>query len=327
MIAHVDMDAFFAAVEEKYNPKLKGKPVIVGALPTQKRGIVSTCNYEARKFGIHSAMPISHAYKRCPKGIYLRPNFRLYIKESRNVMSILRKFSEIEQVSIDEAYLEIDPKDTLKIKKEVKKINLSCSIGLANSRYIAKIASDYKKPGGIIVVKQPRKFLAPMSIRKIPGIGKKTEKYLNEKGIKTIADLAKDKYRTLKLMGKWGEHIYNIATGKDRTGLLHHGPRKSQSVERTYQDDKKQKDCLDDLKKLCKRLKKYINYEFKTVSLKVRFEDFSTITRAKTKENPDLEKTALEIFNNIKTKKKIRLIGVRVSNLSRKGKQLTLKSF
>jgi len=334
MIAHVDMDAFFAAVEEKYDPSLKGKPLIIGALPTQKRGIVSTANYEARKYGVHSAMPIAIAYRKCPQGQYLRPDFSKYSKESKKVMQILSSFGETEQVGIDEAYLEISG-DAKNIAKAIKRsildeTGLSCSIGIASSRYVAKIASDFRKPGGIIIVKNMAEFLRPLPISKIPGVGKKTSAFLNVQKINTIGDFAKlDTFRAMELLGKYGLHLLEIAQGKNTSGLAEWGERKSQSTERTFQEDISREECREYIKKLCHELSEDLEYNYRTVTLKVRFEDFETISRALTPKYPqELEKTALDIFDKLEFLKKIRLIGVRVSNLSHgKEKQLTLREF
>ncbi len=344
-IAHVDMDCFFAACEEKKDPSLKGKPVIVGSLPTDKRGIVSTANYEARTFGLHSAMPISRAFKQCPKGVYLRPSFGLYKKESQIIMQVLSSFGEIEQVSIDEAYVDISAlvnkyqslkEVAIAIKKEIlKETGLSCSVGIAQSRYIAKIASDYKKPGGIIIVKKPREFLEKLSISKISGIGKKSVPHLHKKGMKTIGDIAAlTKEQAMSTFGSYWEKLHAIARGEDTTGLREHGPRKSISKETTFQDDVDKEECTKSIERLCRILSKYNKgTPYRTVSLKVRFSDFSTITRAKSlayycNNYEDLLQIALDIFSGISSKKKIRLIGVRMSNFYRsEEKQMTLRSF
>jgi DNA polymerase IV (DinB-like DNA polymerase) len=204
IIFHCDLDCFFAAVEERNNPEYQGKPVIIGADPKdgKGRGVVSTCNYEARKFGLHSAMPISKAFSRCPHGIYLRPNFEKYHQASKEVMEIVNSYSDkFQKVSVDEAYLDITDKcfnfKEVKelaelIKDEVhKKVGITISIGCAPTKTIAKIASDFNKPNGITIVEelQIKDFLKDLDITWIPGIGKKSKVYYYKKGIKTIGDI------------------------------------------------------------------------------------------------------------------------------------------
>ncbi|MDH5267956.1 MAG: DNA polymerase IV, partial [Candidatus Bathyarchaeota archaeon] len=199
------MDQFFAAVEERKHPEYKGKPVVVGADPKKGkgRGVVSTCNYEARKFGIHSAMPISRAWKRCPEAIYLPVNFKLYIKASSRIMAILRKYADkFEQWGLDEAFLDVSSKArnfgearklAEKIKQEIEGSEaLACSIGVGPNKLVAKIASDFEKPNGLTVVEENEveNFLAPLPVRKLLWVGKKTEQRLNAIGIRTIGDLA-----------------------------------------------------------------------------------------------------------------------------------------
>ena len=205
VILHVDLDAFFPSVEVREHPELKGKPVVVGADPKEGkgRGVVSSASYEARKFGIRSALPISRAWKLCPDCVYLRPHFDLYIPASNNVMKILRSHADkFEQGGIDEAYLDISSrvKDFDEAREFAKRLmeevlekeSLTCSIGVAPNKMIAKIASDFKKPYGLTVVKEEdvKDFLFPLEVRKIPGVGPKTERSLKGLGIETVSDLA-----------------------------------------------------------------------------------------------------------------------------------------
>jgi DNA polymerase IV (DinB-like DNA polymerase) len=224
VILHVDLDAFFPSVEVREHPELKGKPVVVGADPKEGkgRGVVSSASYEARKFGIRSALPISKAWKLCPDAIYLRPHFELYVKASNNIMNVLKSHADkFEQGGIDEAYLDISNqvKDfdeagvvAKKIMEEVlEKEDLTCSVGVAPNKIIAKIASDYRKPYGMTVVKpeEVKNFLFPLEVRKIPGVGAKTELALMELKIETVKDLASTKPEKLtRLFGVWGTRLH-----------------------------------------------------------------------------------------------------------------------
>src|SRR5512139_402235 len=231
IILHVDLDAFFPSVEIREHPELKGMPVIVGADPKggTGRGVVSSASYEARKFGVRSAMPISRAWKLCPDGLYLRPHFDLYIPASNNIMGILRSHADkFEQGGIDEAYLDISSrvKDFNEAEEFAKdlmqeildKEHLTCSIGVGPSKMVAKIASDYRKPYGLTVVKPEdvKNFLYPLEVLKIPGVGPKTERTLIDLKIETVKDLASAKPEMLtRLFGTWGIRLHEFANGID----------------------------------------------------------------------------------------------------------------
>lgn len=350
IILHIDLDAFFAAVEQRERPELKGKPVIIGADPKQGqgRGVVSTSSYEAREFGVRSAMPISKAWRLCPDGIYLRPNFELYERTSENIMSILRKYADkLEQAGIDEAYLDVSSKtrnfeDALeladKMRKEVlKKENLTCSVGVAPNKLVAKLASDYRKPYGLILVKPEhiRQFLNPLPVRKLIGIGPKTEIKLKNLGIRTIGDLAKFKKGILtKAFGKWGAEMHQLANGIDESEVIEEYEVKSVGREITFGEDITDKELIfKSIDDLVDEFHKEIlegGMQFKTITLKVRYENFETHTRAKslpnyTNQNQIIKKTAKELASPfLKDSRKIRLVGVRVSNLKFVGKQKTL---
>jgi len=343
-ILHSDLDCFFAAVEERDSPKYLGKPVIIGADPKdgKGRGVVSTCNYEARKFGLHSAMPISQAYKRCPHGIYLHPNFEKYHKASKEVMEIVNSYSDLfQQVSIDEAYLDVSDKCVNykevrdlaeKLKDEVqKKVGITISIGCAPTKSIAKIASDHNKPNGVTVVKPEyiKKFLGPMDITKIPGIGKKSKIFYNKKGIKTIGDIINLTLpKMIRLFGKNGEWVWNVANGFDTREVKEfHGDRKSISKERTFYED------TDDLNVILSKLEEINNrihknviknkIYYKTVTLKIRLEGFITYTRSKSfthhvQNKNQVLKVIVELLSQFSTvNKKVRLVGIRLSNLEK----------
>ncbi|MGM5483550.1 MAG: DNA polymerase IV [Nanobdellota archaeon] len=347
VIAHVDMDCFFAACEEKKDPSLKGKPLIIGALPEDCRGVVSTANYEARKYGVHSAMPISKAHQLCPSAKYKRPDSIYYKNMSEKAMNALSIFAlAFEQVSIDEAYLDITEfsKECLtlqeaarKIKKEVlKETGLTCSIGISCSRYISKIASDYRKPAGTTIVRDVKSFLAPLKISKIPGIGKKSSRKLISYGIKKIGDLAEsDTFFLIENFGKSILKLKEIAKGNNNDGVNHQErKRKSASREITFKEDIELESCRNYLSQLSYKVVEDIKKgTFKTISIKMRFEDFSTITRDfslnyRSSRQKDIIDHSLQLLEKIKIDKKVRLLGVKVSNLDfPKSRQMELDSY
>jgi DNA polymerase IV (DinB-like DNA polymerase) len=340
---HIDMDAFYSSVEQRENPSLKGRPVIVGADPKggKGRGVVAGCSYEARKFGVHSALPISQAYRLCPDGAYLRPNFTLYEQVSEQLMRILSQFAEkIEPMSIDEAFMDVTGKVTdfteasrlaTKIKDELRqKAQLTCSIGVAPNKSVAKIASDFKKPDGLTVV-QPdgvRQFLAPLPVGKISGIGKKSAELLKKMNISTIGDLAATHPSKLtEIFGKYGTRLWQVANGMDEEEVITSYSIKSISSETTFEED------VADKARVMEAFAKLINdvhsrslsqnMLFRTVSIKVRLEDFTTFTRAKSHPRYTNEKVVMEdyvkhLFEEFEASgKKIRLVGVRVSSLKK----------
>lgn len=340
------MDCFFCACEEKYQPKLKGTPVIVGG--TSERGVVSAANYPARKYGIFSATSGKIAKKLCPKGNFLPVNMQLYKKESNQIMEILHTFSDdVIQTSVDEAYLDLTKfakqfktleEMAVYIKDTVKnKTKLTCSIGIAECRITAKIASDFNKPNGFTIVKNQKEFLAPLNIKKIPGIGKKSvSKYYN-KNINTIADLAEANiFKLMDIGGLQAIKYQQIAKGERKTKLIHSKSRKSISTEHTFIKDTTD---IEKLKKtineMCENIHPRIKEKyFKTISIKLRYKNFRTITRdysINTMTN-SLEKikeiTQLALKQNYQKEWPIRLIGVKISNfLDESNNQTTLKKF
>jgi DNA polymerase IV (DinB-like DNA polymerase) len=344
------MDHFFTAVEEREHPEYKGKPVIVGANPKEGkgRGVVSTSNYEARKFGIRSGMPISRAWKLCPDAIYLPVNYELYVKVSNEIMNIVRKYADkFEQWGIDEAFLDVtsQAKDCTEaqalakqIKKEIyEKEKLTCSIGIGPNKLVAKIASDFQKPDGLTIVKEDEveNFLASLPVRKLLWVGKKTEQKLKAMGIKTIGDLASyDPTVLAENFGVMGTQIYLMAHGIDKSEVEERGEIKSISRELTFEEDTSNFEfilkALDGLsEEVCKDVLRQ-NLYFKTVTIKVRYENFETHTHSKTmplitNRLQDLEKTARELLQDyLRLDRKIRLIGLRVSNFTSTEKQKTL---
>lgn len=304
------MDAFFAAVEERDRPELNGLPIVVGADPDggYGRGVVSTANYKAREYGIHSALPISRAWRFSeeakkqgkPAVIFLRGNFKKYEEVSANIIEIIKKYSEtVEQASIDEAYFELIwlsdnqvEEIAKKIKEEVyEKEKLTSSVGIGPNKLIAKIASDFKKPDGLTVVRaeDAEKFLEPMGVRKIPGIGPKTEEALSARKIFLIKDIKNlSKEGLTGLFGKkWGEALYDKARGIDNSPLVTEWEAKSIGEQETFQKDTIEINFLmESLDSLCKnvfsRFEKEGFLNFRTISITVRFADFETKTRAHT---------------------------------------------
>lgn len=343
IILHVDMDAFFAAVEQRENPELVGKPVIIGADPKEGkgRGVVSTCSYEARAFGVHSAMPIQRAYKLCPHGVYIWPNGKLYSKVSKQVFAIFNQFTNlVEPISIDEAFLDVTGSQKLfgdgvkiahLIKNKIKnELGLIASVGVAPIKFVAKIASDLDKPDGLVVVKpgQIKTFLHPLPIKRLWGAGIKTQQVLHNLGIQTIGDITRfpESFFREKL-GKTGLHFYRLAQGIDPRTIKPHEKVKSISNEHTFASD------LADGPKLRQRLNilcEKVGYRLrvaelkgKTIHLKLRYSNFTTLTRNRTITYPTNEtntiiNTVVSLFEkNYMPASKVRLIGVGVSGFGK----------
>jgi DNA polymerase IV (DinB-like DNA polymerase) len=352
IILHVDMDSFFASVEMREKPDLIGKLVVVGADPKagRGRGVVSTCSYEARKYGIHSGMPISRAYKLCPGAVYLPVDYPLYTRVSENVMRILKGYAEkVQQVSIDEAYLDVSSignfenarQLTLKIKQKIiEKENLTCSIGAGPSKIVAKIASDYEKPDGLTVVEPShvKEFLSPLPVRKIIGVGKKTEAELKNMGIETIGQLANyDIQKLLSPFGKWSIYLHNLANGIDESEVREVECCKSISREITFEEDTDDSQILNQtMDAIAEDVHKTLLEEgflFKTLSIKIRYRGFITHTRAHTLEHFTDDLDRIKDTSKILSKEffggnKIRLIGIRLSNLEKvKSGQKSMEEF
>ena len=351
IILHCDLDAFYPSCEIKRNPSLAGKPLIVGADPKggRGRGVVMSCSYEARKFGVRSGMPISQAYKLCPQGIYVPPDFELYGETSDRAMDVLRKFADrFEQTSIDEAFMDVgdrcDDYDRAaalarEVKSELKSAeSLTVSIGIAPNKSIAKIASDMKKPDGLTTVRpdEARAFLEPLPVGKISGVGKKTTQLLEEKGIRTIGELSKIPAKRLTdWFGKGGVWLWGIANGIEESPVEERGLRKSISVEQTFERDVQSKQVvLEALESLTKEVHERLLTEkllFRTVSIKVRFEGFQTFTRDKTHTGyvddvNVVREYVHQLFREFeKDRRRIRLVGAKLSDLKPvEGKQTRL---
>jgi DNA polymerase IV (DinB-like DNA polymerase) len=350
IIFHVDMDQFFAAVEEKMHPEVRGKPVVVGADPKQGkgRGVVSTCNYEARKYGIRSGMPITRAWRLCPDAVFLPVNIPLYLQVSSRIMDMLSGYADkFESWGIDEAFLDVSSrvkdfeeakKLALQVKKEVyEKEQLTCSIGVGPNKLVAKIASDFQKPDGLTVVeeKDVKAFLEPLDVDKLLWVGKKTARKLNALGVKTIGDLARyDPSVLAEKFGVVGKQLYLYAQGIDRSEVGMRGEVKSIGRNVTFEKDTSDWDfVLKVLDKLCdevhREVKEY-NLLFRTVTVTVRFENFETHTHSRTlafltDRLEDFKKAAHELIEPyLRPERKIRLIGARVSTLVSGEKQTKL---
>lgn len=340
-IMHVDMDAFYAAIEQRDHPDFLGKPVVVGADPKhgRGRGVVSTASYEARQFGIHSAQPISQAWKCCPNAIFLPVRMSRYQSVSKQIMDILSSFSpNLEKISLDEAFLDIRGTERLlgsplQIAKAIKKqivdtVGLTASVGIGPNKLIAKIASDHQKPDGLTEIRsdQVEGFLNPLPVRRLWGIGKQTEKRLHTFGVKYIGDLAKfDLDFLVREFGKWGRCLYFYARGIDDSPVISYRDAKSISNEVTFgQDEINRENIRKTLLKLCDkvgfRLREQ-NYTARTITLKVRFSDFTTLVRNSTlPKSIHLSETIYQeifhLFESIDTDQRpIRLLGVGVSQL------------
>lgn len=341
VIAHIDMDAFFAAVEVLLNPELRGKPLIIGSDPQKGkgRGVVSTASYEARVFGVHSAMPVSKAYRLCPHGIFVSPRSGVYGEYSRRIFSIVERFTpNIQRVSIDEAFLDLSGSVHLygsiaNIGKAIKKaisdeVNLTASIGISNSKSVAKIASDFDKPDGLTIVPpdQIQQFLDPLSISRLWGAGAKTVSRLEEMGIRTVSDLRKYPLEMLQQkMGKMGPHLHQMALGIDEREVHEREAVKSVSNERTFGVDQTDLEIIHSTllrlsEKVAGRLRRK-GFSGRTIQVKIRFSDFSTFTRHKTLSHAthateEIYRVCLKLIEPFRQEKKaVRLMGVGVSQL------------
>jgi DNA polymerase IV (DinB-like DNA polymerase) len=350
IILHLDMDSFYASVEMGERPELRGKPVVIGADPKQGkgRGVVATCSYEARAFGIRSAMPISQAFVLCPHAVFLPPDFPRYVKASADVMAILKAQGlPFEQVSIDEAFLDVSRLGTfpaatdlaVRIKDSIlTHLGLTCSIGLAPTKVVAKIASDVHKPGGLTVVEPENlfSFLAPMPVRKIPGIGKKSEAVLFEMGIRTIRDLAA--YDIQVLIARFGRSavtLQDIAAGIDRSEVEEREGVKSVSRETTFTDDTDDVQLIAaTMDTLAEEVTRNLSDEFlhcRTVTVKVRYQGFVTRTKARTFPHYTGDMAAVRtcahaLLHDMYDGRRIRLLGIRLSSFDTcDARQMTLE--
>jgi DNA polymerase-4 len=339
-ILHIDMDAFFAAVEEKRHPELIGKPVIIGGMgDPSRRGVVSTANYEARKYGVHSAMPLKTAYRLCPHAVFLPVDYEAYSAASHAFKKVLTDICPVmESGGIDEAYLDItDIDDTSEnIARRIKigireKTGLTCSIGIAPNKLLAKIASDMQKPDGLTILMEEdiKDKIWPLPVRKLYGVGPKTEVRLNEINISTIGHIAGMSREWLidEFGDSYGRYLYDAARGIDESPLITHWEPKSISRETTFQTDIKDWQVI--AKTLAALIKDVVSdmvssgHKARTFTVKVRFSDFQTLTRATTlhkftDSEEEVRKAVFVCLKKIQLNKRVRLLGVRASNLSDK---------
>ena len=336
-ILHIDMDAFYASVEQRDNPDLRGRPIVVGGSP-ESRGVVAACSYEARAFGIHSAMPSSRAAKLCSDVVFLRPRFNAYREASTKIHQVFKQYTDmIEPLSLDEAYLDVTEFAQKKgsatlvaqqIKDQIKsQVQLTASAGVSYNKFLAKIASDMDKPDGLYVIRPEvaRAFIEELEIRKFFGIGKVTEKKMQALGIYKGADLKKlSKIQLQTQFGKSGNYYYNIARGIDERPVQAHRERKSLGNETTFENNLvDKKEIWRTLKGLSTKLAEMAERRglmARTLTLKVRYADFQLITRSKTTDPPmqsleDILATLPELLQKTEVgSRPIRLIGVTFAN-------------
>jgi DNA polymerase-4/DNA polymerase IV (DinB-like DNA polymerase) len=347
-IIHVDMDAFYAAVEVRDDPGLRGKPLIIGALP-HERGVVSTCSYEAREYGVRSAMSIKEAYRLCPHGVYMHPNMRKYIKASDCIHEIWLTYTDIiEFISLDEGFLDVTGSAAhfggavrvgrLIKERTVSETGLTCSVGIGYSKTSAKLASEEKKPDGFFEIPDPealKTLIIDRNVRVIYGVGPKTAEALQGSGIQTVRDVLSNKEIVIRLLGNQGQQIINLAEGIDdrRVEPYYEAKAKSLGREHTFQQDVADFDYLRDaLRLIARELSLKIRFEGKyirTVTLKVKYANMKLITRSKSGDAinaaRDIYDTAASMLDKVE-KRPIRLIGISLSNFEESGfRQMTIE--
>lgn len=349
LIIHVDMDAFYASVEIRDNPSLLNKPLIIGSLPNE-RGVVATCSYEARKYGIHSAMNIKEAYRLCPMGIYMHPNFEKYKTVSQQLHKIWSSYATaLEAIALDEAYLDVtETAKTLegarKIAHSIKQrtleeLGLTCSVGVAYSKTAAKTASEEKKPDGYFEISTARDFvnlIIDRDVRALYTVGVKTAEKLNKAGISTVRDVQNKKDDVIRLLGKQGQMITELAFGIDDRKVVTYNPQDAKSIGReiTFQEDVSDYEFLKDvLLLLCLCVKNRANcvgLHGNNITLKITYSNMKTITRSQTISSDyvfTIYQKSVQMLKNAQ-KQSVRLIGVSLYNLSKEGnQQLSFEDF
>lgn len=345
MIIHLDMDAFFASVEQMDNPELRGRPVIIGGGP---RGVVSTASYEARVFGVHSAMPIATARRLCPQGVFVRGRRRRYAELSHAIMAALGDFSPlVEPASIDEAYLDatgltrlFGPLEELvaRIKSRVAEVTggLTCSVGAAPVKFLAKICSDVNKPDGVFILRPEEvdAFLLPLEVGRLPGVGRRMAAGLRDLGIVTVAQLRRYSPEFLEgRYGKWGRALHERARGIDARPVTPERPVKSESAECTFERDTRDRDFLERMllahaERVGASLRRH-GFRGRTITLKVKFADFRQITRSRTlPEATNATETIFEtgrgLLRQLRPAQPVRLIGLGVSGFEENPVQFLL---
>ncbi len=336
VIAHIDMDAFFAAVEVLDNPALKGKPVIVGG--DMRRGVASAASYEARAFGVHSAMPLFRARRLCPDGVFLPVRMERYAEVSHVVMRCLEEFSPlVEQVSVDEAFVDLTGTEQLlgpperaarAIKARIwEATSLTCSVGVSVSKLLAKVVSEMNKPDGLTIVppSEVEAFLKALPVGKVPGVGRKSEAELAKIGIERVGDIAKFTPEWLEeRFGKYGAWLVEVASGDEGSPVVPYSEPKSVSAEDTLAEDTDDREILkkfllEQSERIGRRLREE-GFQGRTVTLKLKHSDFKQITRSETLREPTqlgetVYREAVKLLNAYAPRSKVRLVGVGVSNL------------
>ncbi|MEV0841075.1 DNA polymerase IV [Actinocatenispora sera] len=336
-ILHVDMDAFFASVEVHRRPELRGRPVVVGGVAG--RGVVSSASYEARRFGVHSAMPTARARRLCPAAIFLPPDFAAYRAASDAVMKIFAQTTPlVEPLSLDEAFLDVSGARRLlgspaQVARQIRarvvgELGLTCSVGVAPTKFVAKLASSRAKPDGLLVVPADRvvAYLHRLPVGALWGVGERTEQALRRLGVTTVADIAHSRPETLvsALGPAVGSHLYELAWGRDPRAVTPHTPEKSVGAETTFETDiadpEKIRRVLLELAGRCATRARRAGVTGRTVSIKVRFADFRTITRSRTLPDPtdvarEMFETGWSLFDALGTREQVRLIGLRLEGL------------
>ncbi|WP_419162811.1 DNA polymerase IV [Candidatus Palauibacter sp.] len=339
-VLHVDMDAFYAAVEIREDPSLRGKPVVIGSDPQKGsgRGVVSTANYEARRYGVHSALPISQAWRRCPQAVYIRPRIRLYAEISARIFNIFRSFTDqVETLSLDEAFLDVTasrrlfgtgPEIAARIKRRItEEERLTASVGVAVSKYVAKVASDLEKPDGLVVVPagSEREFLAPLEVSRLWGAGPKVQARLAQLRLRTIGEVARQDPLALEqsLGPKLGRRLHDLANGRDARRVNPGAGRKSHGKEITFPQDVADRDRVErTLLGLCEGVARGLRRQGiagRTIHLKLRWDGFETHTRQRTVDRPTdtteaIWPVARALFREADDpRRQVRLIGVSLS--------------
>lgn len=340
---HVDLDAFFASVEQKEHPEYKGKPVIIGGIPGDRRAVVSTASYEARKYGVHSAMPLVQAVKLCPNGIFIRGNYHHYAEVSQQIMNIFHNYSpEVLQMSIDEAFIDMSgterlfgpfEKTAMKLKQEVfEKTGLTVSVGISSSMYVAKIASGYRKPDGLTFIPEgdEEKFMLSLPLEKLWGAGTKTQERLKKCGLKTIQSIYEKSLNYLiAIFGEnTGTFLYESVRGNKAMNFYREVKNHSISAETTFEFDLTDKDAIESalmelsLSVIMRMHKEKVRT--RTVAVKIRYEDFTTFTVQETSEFPVanaddfFERCKRLFYKKYQDARGIRLLGVSADNVEKK---------
>ncbi len=342
-IVHCDMDAFFASVEQRDNPELRGKPVVVGGNP-DSRGVVSTASYEARRFGVHSAMPSRQARRLCPEAIFVRPNFDKYQRASDQIRRIMLQFTDrVEPLSLDEAFLDIGNQDGVQVGRQLKEtirreLNLAASVGVSYNKFLAKLGSDWNKPDGFMVIDEYRaaELLPSLPVRRLWGVGERTEELLESLGIHTVADLLQAGEKTLgPILGRRAQELLLLARGVDYRPVEPEQETKSVGAETTFDVDQARLDALLEVVReyaddLATRLR-LERLKARTVTVKLRYSNFHNQSRSLTLTEPSDDPLALYAAAEdllarltVDAEHRVRLVGLQVSNFLRPGDPMQL---